>query len=251
MNFKKFSLVVVFFMLVGSTLAQARHLKLYTYGVLDKGQVGVTYTLDYIEGPGGNSNTINPMLHELEIEYGITDKWTQSFYIDYDYLDGLVNEITSLKTEFNYDFLNQGEGIVDFRLNIEYAKAINGYTNAFNDKNAADTIEFRPIFQKSYDTFSVVIGPIAMKDIAAPNDAELGDWSFAHASAVLMNVTNKIGFNLELYGFGLGTANSTHYFVPNIDYAIDDSMSVSIAPAFGLTDTSDDYTLRFSIVKIF
>lgn len=252
MKFKNFNLVaIIFFMLVGSTLAQARHLKLYSYGVLDKGQTGVTYTFDYIQGPGGSTDIGNPTLHELEIEYGVTNKWTQSFYIDFDYLAGEVNEITSLKTEFNYDFLSKGEGIVDFRLNIEYAKAINNHTNAFKDQNAADTIEFRPIFQKSFDTFSLVLGPIAMKDIAAPNDAKLGDWSYAHASAIMMNVSDKVGFNIELFGFGLGDADSTHYIVPNIDYSISDAMSISIAPAFGLTDNSDDYTFRLSFVNIF
>ncbi|MBI5137512.1 MAG: hypothetical protein HZA24_09310 [Nitrospirae bacterium] len=226
--------------------AEARHLKLYSYDVLSHGQTAVTYTYDYVSGVTGLSG--HPNLHEIEIEHGITNRWTQSIYIDYDVLGGRVSEISALKTEFNYAFFEKGQYFADFRLNVEYAKAINNKVDAFDSTNAADTIEFRPIFEKDFDTFVIVLSPVIVKELSAPNGVPLADWNYGYANAVMMTVNEHIGVNLEFHG---STTDDTHYLVPNVDVALGDNMSIGLGVGFGLTRNSDDFTFRASIVRTF
>jgi len=248
-------LIIVIALSFFASSAEARHLKLYTYDVLNKGQTSITYTLDIING---NAMTIGtPILHEVELEYGITSKWTQSLYIDYDQLAGKVNEITSIKTEFNYAFSEKGENFVDFRMNIEYAMAVNNHVDAFNSRNTPDTIEFRPIFEKNFEKFSLVFGLVISKELSAPNNVPLGKWTLGFANAIMMNLTDRIGFNLEFHSF-MGESQDlrflnrlSHYLVPNIDYMVTKNMTFSVGAGFGLTPISDNFTLRISVASSF
>lgn len=193
----------------------------------------------------------------MEFEYGITSKWTQSLYIDYDQLAGKVNEVTSIKTEINYAFFEKGENFVDFRLNVEYAMAVNNHVDAFNSRNTPDTIEFRPIFEKNFEKFSLVFGPIISKELSAPNNVPLGEWNFGFANAIMMDITDRVGVNLEFHSFLGGSQNlrflnrQSHYLVPNIDYAVTKNMSLSVGTGFGLTALSDNFTLRISVAGSF
>lgn len=129
-----------------SSYSQARHLKLYTYDLADAGTGVATYTFDYISGPKSGVLDGNPTLHEIELEYALLKHWMQSLYVDYDYRSAAggqlaVNEVSSLKTEFNFAFFEKGENFADFRLNIELAKAMNNKTDAYGNSDAADTAE--------------------------------------------------------------------------------------------------------------
>jgi len=233
--------------------AQARHLKLYTYDIAEVGSTVVTYTFDRISGPTAGVQEGNPMLHELEIEYAINKHWMQSFYIDYDYSSGSenfegVNEISFLKTEFNFPFSEKGKHFFDFRLNIELAMALNSETSAYGETDAADTAEFRFILEKNFQNFSLILGPMFVQNIAGPDN--LGDPNFGFANALLFDVTDKVGASLELHSF-MGESedltdfsDQSHYLVPNVDFAISDNFGLSIGAGIGLTSASDDFTLR-------
>ena len=236
--------------------AEARHLKLYTYDLADVGTGVLTYTLDRVSGPKEGNETGNPTLHELELEYAITKHWMQSLYVDYDYTratDGFssVNEITAVKTEFNVTFFEKGEKFVDFRLNSEIAKAVNNKTDAYGNSDAADTIEFRFIFEKNFENFSIVLSPILMKDFAGPG--ELEGWTYGYANAILVDINDRVGFGLEFHG-SMGEWNNlghsklqSHTIVPNINIAITKDIAWSIGAGFPLTEVTDDFTFRTAI----
>jgi len=239
-----------------SGYSQARHLKLYTYDLADPGTGILTYTFDRISGPREGIRNGNPALHELELEYAFTKQWMQSLYVDYDYRSAAsgeeaVNEISSLKTEFNFAFFEKGEKFVDFRLNMELAKAVNNKTDAYGNNDAADTVEFRFIFEKNFEKFSIVFGPMLVKDIAGPG--ELGGWTYGHASAIQMDISDRVGFGLEFHG-SLGEGEDlghiekqSHTIVPNLDIALTRDTTFSIGAGFPLTDVTDDFTLRAAI----
>ena len=156
------------FMIASS--ANARHLKLYAYDIADVGSTVVTYTFDRVSGPKAGVAEGNPMLHEIEIEYAINEHWMQSLYFDYDYSSSTANfsgvgEISSLKTEFNIPFSEKGKHFFDFRLNIELAKALNSQTSAYGETDAADTAEFRFIFEKNFENFTLILGPMFVQNI--------------------------------------------------------------------------------------
>ncbi|VAX22629.1 hypothetical protein MNBD_NITROSPINAE04-1888, partial [hydrothermal vent metagenome] len=200
--FPVFVSALFLFMSVGT--AKAKHLKLYTYDIPEVGATQVTYTFDHISGPKAGYESGNPTLHEVEIERTITKHWLQSIYIDYDYapsIDGHpeISEVSALKTEFNFKFSEKGRQFVDFRLNIELAKAMKNKITAYGESNVADTAEFRFIFEKSFEWFSIVLGPMLVKDIAGPG--ELSGWTYGYANAILMSINDKVGFGLEFHGF--------------------------------------------------
>jgi len=233
--------------------AEARHLKLYTYDIADEGSTVVTYTFDRVSGPKAGVEEGNPMLHEIEIEYAFNKRWMQSFYVDYDYSSGSenfegVSEISSLKTEFNFPFSEKGKHFFDFRLNIELAMAMNSKTSAYGETDAADTAEFRFIFEKNFRNFSLILGPMFVQNIAGPDD--LGGPNYGFANALLFDVSEKVGTSLELHSFmgesgDLGNlSDQSHYLVPNVDFAVTKNMGFSIGAGIGLTSASDDFTLR-------
>lgn len=253
---KKFllTLIAVGFSLL-TVVAEARHLKLYTYDIADVGSTVVTYTFDRISGPKAGVEDGHPMLHEIEIEYGINKHWMQSFYIDYDYLASSsdyegVSEVSSLKTEFNLPFSEKGKHFFDFRLNIELAMAMNSKTNAYGETDAADTAEFRFIFEKNFEKFSLILGPMFVQNISGPDD--LGNPNYGFANAVLFDISDKIGASLELHSFmgesgDLGNfSDQSHYLVPNVDIAVSNNLGFSLGAGIGLTSASDDFTLRIS-----
>jgi len=236
--------------------AESRHLKLYTYDLADVGTGLITYTFDYVSGPQEGNKKGNPTLHEVELEYAITKHWMQSLYVDYDYIPATggfssVNEVTSIKTEFNFTFFEKGEKFVDFRLNTELSLAVNNKIDAYGNTDNADTLEFRFIFEKNFKKFSIVLGPILIKDISGPG--ELGGWNFGYANAIQMDLNDRVGLGLEFHGSmgewsDLGHSKlQSHTIVPNIDIAITKDFTLSIGAAFPLTEAADDFTLRTGI----
>ncbi len=243
-----------------TSIAEARHLKLYTYDIVDVGATQVTYTFDSVNGPKAGYESGTPTLHEVEIEHAITRHWMQSFYVDYDYApptDGYaqINEVSTLKTEFNFTFFEKGENFVDFRLNIELAKAMNNKISAYGETHAADTAEFRFIFEKNFDKLSIVLGPMLVKEIGG--EEELAGWSYGYANALLIGISERIGFGLEFHGtfgesenFG-NTQLQSHYIVPNFDITVSKALTISLGAGFGLTKASDDFTFRTAIQYVF
>ena len=239
-----------------SGYSRARHLKLYTYDLAEVGTGVATYTFDYVSGPKDGTGEGNPTLHEVELEYALSKHWMQSFYVDYDYRSAgagrsAINEVSSLKTEFNFAFFGKGEKFVDFRFNVELAKAMNNRINAYGNTDAADTAEFRFIFEKNFEKFSIVLGPMLVKDIAGPG--ELGGWTYGHASAIQMDISDRIGFGLEFYGsLGEGedlayAERQSHTVVPNLDIALTKNTTFSMGVGLPLTNGADDFTLRSAI----
>ncbi len=243
-----------------TNMAEARHLKLYTYDIPEVGATQVTYTFDRISGPKAGYESGNPTLHEVEVERTLTKHWLQSFYIDYDYApasDGNpgINEVSALKTEFNFTFSEKGKQFVDFRLNIELAKAMSNKVTAYGETGMADTAEFRFIFEKNFESFSIVLGPMLVKDIAGPG--ELGGWTYGYANAILMSISNRVGFGLEFHG-SMGEAEDlafskrqNHTIVPNLDIAVSKALTISLGAGFPLTGATDDFAFRTAIQYVF
>jgi len=254
-----FALVVA--LVLTANLAEAKHLKLYTYDIPEIGATQVTYTFDQISRPKAGYETGSPTLHEVEIERTITEHWLQSFYVDYDYApptDGYtqISEVSSLKTEFNFTFSEKGRRFVDFRMNIELAKAMNNKISAYGETGAADTAEFRFIFEKNFNHFTIVLGPMLVKDIAGPE--ELSGWTYGYANAILIDISDRVGFGLEFHG-SMGEANDlsgfparqNHTIVPNLDIAVTRYLTVSLGAGFGLTNATDNFTFRTAIQYVF
>ncbi|HHQ13466.1 MAG TPA: hypothetical protein ENK16_00405 [Chromatiales bacterium] len=257
MHYKKFGQTLLFAsacLIVAS--AQARHLKLYTYDIADVGSTVVTYTYDWITGPKSGVAEGNPQLHEIEIEYAINKHWMQSFYIDYDYAPSTanfegVNQVSALKTEFNFPFSEKGKHFFDFRMNIELAKAVNGRKSAYGETDVPDTAEFRFILEKNFEHFTLILGPMFVQNIGGPSS--LGTPNFGFANALLFDISDKVGAGLELHSF-MGEWDQldnidkqAHVLVPNLDVALTDTIGFSIGGGIGLTSSSDDFTLRASI----
>ena len=247
-------LVVLFASL--SQKVEARHLKLYGPQRPEKGETWVTYTNDYISSSVTTStagNVGNVIFHEIEIETGITKRWSQSIYFDgdsqFESPDSSDNNsrLTQLKTEFNVAVFESK--LFDFRLNNEWAFNTGNFTNPLDQEKYSNSIELRPIFSKSIDSLMIIIGP----GFFYRYTEEPLELTYFYANAIRYNFSDKAIVGLEFHGDlgvlgNLGTpSKQSHFIVPNVDIQLHKNVILSLGVGIGLNCQSEEYLLRNSI----
>ena len=228
----------------------ARHLKLYGDKRPATGVTWVTYTNDFIPSlaiPSSAGDEGNVMYHEIEIETGIMDRWSQSIYFDVDSQSGSPDpedndlKLTLIKTEFNIAVFESKWFY--FRLNNEWAFSTGKYTDPLAQELYSNSIELRPIFTKSVDNFTFILGPGFFYRY---EEAPIG-LAYFYANAVQYNISDKITTGIEFHG-DMGdmrvSSSQAHYVVPNIDIQLSKMLVVSVGIGFGLNNQSEEYTFR-------
>lgn len=234
-------------------IAEARHLKLYGMERPRQGTTWVTYTSDYIpsySATAATGNMGNVMYHEVEIETGITDRWSQSIYFDADSQSGSPNpadnnfRVNLIKTEFNY-LVSEG-GWFDFRVNNEWAFKTGAFSDPLARELYSNSIELRPIFSKSIGQWTFIIGPGFFYRYS---DTPVG-LTYFYANAIQYDLSDSVTLGLEFHG-DLGTlrtaAEQSHFIVPNLDIQLNKSTVLSIGVGFGLNAQAEQHTYRASL----
>lgn len=245
-------IAVVFFLSLFQ-IAEARHLKLYGPARPEKGVTWVTYVNDYIPSssiPLATGDVGNIMYHEIEIETGITERWSQSIYFDGDSQSGSPNSddnnfrINLIKTEFNIAVFESKW--FDFRLNNEWAFKSGNYTDPLSQEKYSDSIELRPIFSKSIDPFLIIIGPGFFYRYS---ETPLG-LTYFYANSIEYSMSDRVIFGLEFHG-DLGemktASEQSHYIVPHFDVQLHEKALLSIGVGVGLNEQAEKYTFRNSL----
>ncbi|UJS17344.1 MAG: hypothetical protein L3J17_15750 [Candidatus Jettenia sp.] len=235
------------------TIVEARHLKLYGPKRPEKGVTWVTYTNDFIPSsvvPSSAGDVGNVLFHEIEIETGITDRWSQSVYFDgdtqFESPDSHDNntKLTLIKTEFNFAVFESN--FFDFRLNNEWAFNTGNYSDPLAEEKYSDSIELRPIFSKSIHSFTLIVGP----GFFYRYTEEPRELTYFYANAIQYSPSDKVTIGLEFHGDlgGLRTSSEhSHFLVPNIDIQLHEKILLSIGIGIGLNDQSEDYVFRNSL----
>lgn len=103
------------------------------------------------------------MAHSIELEYGLSNKWTAGVYLDFEQPKGQdLKHIRTKALMFHGRFWEKGERPVDLGLYVEYILPRKEYKNV-------EQIEIKWILEKDFRFHSVVLNPTFEKNISEPD----------------------------------------------------------------------------------
>ena len=207
----------------------------------------------------------------LELEYGVTGRWTSELYLEGQSTAGDSTIFTGWRIENRFRPL-AGEHWINPVLYLEYEnineasrirKEIVGAAPELNESNAelratrAHELETRLILSSTAHDWNISENFIVEKNLSENEGFEFGyALAVARPLATLASGKNcrfcRENFiaGVELYG-GLGTTqgfglhDTAHYAAPAISWQISDNASLHFSPAIGLTHGSNPALLRF------
>ncbi len=207
----------------------------------------------------------------LELEYGVTGRWTSELYLEGQSTAGDSTIFTGWRIENRFRPLAR-EHWINPVLYLEYEnineasrirKEIVGAAPELNESNAelratrAHELETRLILSSTAHDWNISENFIVEKNLSENEGFEFGyALAVARPLATLASGKNcrfcRENFiaGVELYG-GLGTTqgfglhDTAHYAAPAISWQISDNASLRFSPAIGLTHGSNPALLRF------
>lgn len=232
--------------------ATAGHFKVYGYTTPEQGEMELAYWTDYtIQSDAamdffGSTGIPSEKgwRHTLELEYGMTDRWTVSGYIDFDQPSGEpLKYVGSRAVVTRYRFLERGARFFDGAVYLEYylpSPDVLGF--------AKERLEARIILERQMDSVTVTLNPKLEKVLSGP-DVEEG-LEFEYGAGVYVDRFSSIRPGIEFFG-SLGELvnfksrdQQAHYVVPMVKWGLSEHLAWNIGLAFGLTKTSDDLVVK-------
>jgi hypothetical protein len=207
----------------------------------------------------------------IELEYGVTGRWTSELYLEGQSTAGDSAVFTGWRFENRFRPLKR-EHWINLVLYLEYEgineasriqKEIVGNAPGFGEPNSelgqthAHELETKLIFSSNVHDWNLAENFIVEKNLSAEEGFEFGyALGVSRLLATLASGANcrfcreNFSAGLELYG-GLGGTNgfglhdTAHYAAPVIAWQISDNASLRFSPAIGLTHDSNPVLLRF------
>lgn len=244
------SFLIAFFVFIGIGEAEARGFKVYGYKTPSQGQVELVYWFDHVLQSGatydfaGRPTTMvdkeGLSRHALELEYGVTDRWTIAGYADFeDHSDASFEYVQFRTVVSRYRLFDAGERLFDTALYFEYYIPNTAY-------GRSEKLETRLIFEKNLAGVNVRLNPIFEKALNTTDVEEGVEFEYAVGGYVQMG---KIRAGLEAYG-ALGEFHDwkpwdaqTHYLVPAVKFPAG-PVDVDFGVGVGLTQASDDLLVK-------
>jgi len=202
------------------------YLVTYGYWTLPKGKVELEFWTDYRKINSGQSQ----LVHQSEIEYGITDRLLLGIYGVFVRPSGGNTEYRQTKFETRYRLAEPGMFFFDPALYLEYVKGAG---------DRPDKVEAKVILSKYLaNGTNLTINAIAEKE------KEPGThWEYGYTAGISKRVRPKLTLGLEIKG-----EEDEFYLIPGAYIDIPPNKRINIGPAFGLTGESIDFQLK-SIVE--
>jgi hypothetical protein len=245
------SFLITLLPFIGIGDAEARGFKVYGYKTPSQGQVELVYWFDHVLQSGatytfaGRPTTIlvdkeGLSRHALELEYGVTDRWTIAGYLDFeDHPDESIEYVQFRTVVSRYRLFEAGERLFDSALYFEYYIPNTAY-------GRSEKLETRLIFEKNIAPVIVRLNPIFEKALNAPDVNEGVEFEYAAGVYAPMG---GLRLGLEAYG-ALGEFHDwkpwdtqTHYLVPAVKFALGPT-NVDFGVGVGLTQASDDLLVK-------
>lgn len=249
---RKFIIILLFLVPI---IADAQFFKIYPYMTPEAGEKELVWWFSAIGSEhqysffGEDVNRGGLMAHSLELEYGLSNKWTAGIYLDFEHPQG--KELRHIKTKalmFHGRFWEKGERPVDLGLYVEYILPRKNYKNA-------EQIEIKWILEKDYGFNTIVLNPTFEKNISGPDVDEgvefalNGGWYFKKSLKYQPGIEfySKWGELKDLKTFD----ESNIYLFPAIDIIMGKQGRIiwHTGAGFGLTNPSDNFVFK-SILSI-
>lgn len=264
-----FLLLASVFLFPGTAVAQeSPFFVTYSHHMEEPGNLEIeTSTTSGIPRSGQRSYTAPYM----ELEYGVTAKWTSEFYLEGQSSPGDSTVFTGWRFENRYKPLGR-EHWINPVLYLEYEsvneasriqKEVEGGGPDLTSRNAlltpehAHELETKLILSSDYHDWNISENFIATKNFSASEGVEFGySFGFARPLARLASgaecrfCRENFIAGIEMYGglgstLGLRVHDTAHYIAPVISWAVTDNSSLRFSPGIGLTHESNPVLIRF------
>ena len=182
----------------------------------------------------------------FELTYGLTDRIETAAYLNLAKPNGHGLQYAGSKFRLRGSLFDQGELPVDlgWYVELEYHPV-----PRFDDQKLE--LELRPIIQKDFGSFSVMLNPKFEKVLDGP-DRHKG-FEFGYAAGVYYRWMRSLSPGLEFYG-GVGNIMDTeprseqqHYIFPVIKGELSHGIEYNTGVGFGLTRGSDQVIVKFNL----
>ena len=254
---KRFKIMLLFFILFSLLFSsgktgrvEARDFKVYGYSTPDQGEMEVSYWVDYfIKGNdlpypffGKSVDKDKLWRHTVEVEYGVTDRWTLAYYADFEQpKDEDFKYVQSRAVFLRYRLFEPGQRFFDTTVYFEYYLPNHNYSE--NEK-----LETKIILEKNAGPLQIKLNPIFDKHLSGDDVGE--GLEFEYAAGVYLKGLGAITPGLEFYGKmgeigNLKSPNEQQHFIfPVIKAVISKHVDIDLGLGFGLTGQSDDLVVK-------
>jgi hypothetical protein len=181
----------------------------------------------------------------VEVAYGLTDHIEAAAYLNLAKPRGGNLQYAGSKFRLRGSLFDQGQLPVDLGWYVELAYA---RTPKFDDQKLE--LELRPIIQKDFGDFSLILNPKFEKILVGSEEKE--GWEFGHVSGIYYRWMRELTPGIEFYG-AIGmikhpdpSKEQQHYIFPVIR-GESHGIEYSFGPGFGLTRGSDRVIVKFNI----
>lgn len=250
--------------------AQAQYFfKVYPYKTADAGAVEMSYFTTFIPSSDGAIEFANDesfsredlWAHSLELEYGLSHKFTVGYYADFLHPDDGDFEYIQSKLLARYRLFEKFERPVDLALYGEYIIPNRDYSEA-------EKFEFRLIIEKDLGPWRIDLNPILEK-VTSGEEVEEG-LEFAYAAGLYYHNMGdgiwaktdlQIIPGIEFYGSlgeladAGGWDERRHYIFPVVDLFApgysDWKLHWNFGPGFGISDAADDVVIKSIVTAEF
>ncbi len=236
-------------------LTHAQFYRIYPYKTVEAGEKEAVYWFSAIGSDnsysffGEDVDRHGLTAHSLELEYGISNKWTAGIYFDFEQPRG--HELKFIRAKalmFHGRFWQKGERPVDLGLYVEYILPRRAYKNA-------EQVEVKLIVEKDVGAHTFVFNPTFEKNVSGPAVEEglefafNGAWYFKQWDRFKPGVEffSKWGELRDLSPF----KKSQTYLFPAVDIILGKRGRIiwHNGVGFGLSEPSDNFVYKtiFSI----
>lgn len=199
----------------------------YEYLTLNKGSTEFEYYLTSKTTDDSRSGDTDYQ-HQLELEYGITDRWDIALYQVLTQADGESLKYGGFKVRTRYRFGERGEFFVDPLVYLEYQSKVDD----------ADVFEGKVILSKDIGQLNISYNQIIETEIDGDGEVEHGyafGVSYPIHPAVSIAVESKGNYTEGTYAIG-----------PTLSWA-GGRIWANIGLLFGINDKTPDMQARFII----
>ncbi|MDD4143227.1 MAG: hypothetical protein PHN68_01195 [Prolixibacteraceae bacterium] len=251
MSKKLFALALFLFPLV----TNAQFFKIYPYMTPEAGEKELVYWFSAIGSDhqysffGEAVDRQGLLAHSLEVEYGLSNKWTAGLYLDFEQPEGHdLKHVATKALMFHGRFWEKGERPVDLGLYVEYILPGKNY-------KSGEQLEIKCILEKDFGFSSFVLNPTFEKVISGPDVGE--GVEFAMNGGWYCRKSLKFQPGIEFYSkWGelkelSPPDESKTYIFPAIDiiFGTHGRIKWHTGAGFGLSDPADNFVFK-SILSI-